>query len=260
VKSATARVVLFLLSYLVLLWLAAIPKGMAPPRYADLTWGVTASLAILAMTLAFLKHEARRPRDVGLGVSTGSPLRFTVGVVLGLIVYAATLLTISATVGPLTFTAVSPPPAGTVVLLVCSLIALSAMEELGFRGYALRTLTSAIGTWQAQVAVAIAFGLSHIAFGWTWQSVLFGVVPSALLFGAVAIASGGLAMPIGLHAAVNFAQWAVGEKETSGYGTLVMDPAHVARAQTVAPLVGACVPLLFTAAIWLWHARRRRND
>ena len=257
-KSATARVALFLLGYLLLLWLASIPKGMAPPRYADLTWGVTASIAILAMTLAFLRYEDRQPRDVGLGMRADSVVRFAIGVMIGLLVYAATLLSISVVVAPLDFALGGPPPAGTVLLLVCSLIALSTMEELGFRGYALRTLTSAIGTWQAQVVIAIAFGLSHIAFGWTWQTVLLGVVPSALLFGAVALASGGLAMPIGLHAAVNFAQWAVGEKETPGYGTLAMDPAHAARAGAVAPLVGACVPLLFSAAIWMWHARRRR--
>ncbi len=37
-------------------------------------------------------------------------------------------------------------------------------------------------------------------------------------------------MPIGVHAAVNLAQWSVGEKDTPGFGTLAVDPSNVATA------------------------------
>ncbi|MBL0170630.1 MAG: CPBP family intramembrane metalloprotease [Gemmatimonadaceae bacterium] len=254
-KSASVRVGLFLLAYMLLLWLASIPKGMAPPRFADITWGMTASVAILGMTLLFLRRERRAPHDVGLGVDARTAWRFTGGILLGVTVYGVTLLCISLAVGPLVVASASQPSARVVVLMVCSFIALSSMEELGFRGYPLRTLTTAIGTWRAQVIVAIAFGLSHVAFGWPWQAIVLGVIPSAVLFGTTAIVSGGLAMPIGLHAAVNFAQWAVGEKSSRGFWTVTVDPLLAARAATLAPYIGATVPLLFSAVLWWWHTR-----
>ncbi|MEQ1692423.1 MAG: type II CAAX endopeptidase family protein [Gemmatimonas sp.] len=256
-KSAFARVTLFLLGYLLLLWLTSIPKGMVPPRYANLTWGLTASLAILAMTALVLKSERRAPRDVGLGFDAHSVSRFVAGAVLGITVYGVTLLCISLLVAPLVVSAAAAPSGPAVLLTVCSLVALSSMEELGFRGYPLRTLTPVIGTWRAQIVIAIAFSLSHIAFGWPWQTVLLGVMPSALLFGTAAIVSGGLAMPIGLHAAVNFAQWAVGEKESPGFWTMTVDPAHAPRVGDIAPFIGASVPLAFSFALWWWHTRQR---
>lgn len=258
--SASIRVGRFLVAYVALLWLTSIPKGMAPPRYANLTWGLTASLAILAMTALVLKFEQRAPRDVGLGVDTHSVYRFLAGAALGITVYGVTLLCISLLVAPLVVSAAAPPSGFAVLLMVCSLVALSSMEELGFRGYPLRTLMPAIGTWPAQIVIAVAFGLSHIAFGWPWQTVLLGVIPSALLFGTAAIVSGGIATPIGLHAAVNFAQWVVGEKESPGFWTLTVDPSHAARVGDIAPFIGAAVPLAVSLALWWWHTRRRAPE
>jgi membrane protease YdiL (CAAX protease family) len=257
--NAVQRALLFLLGYFALLWVASIPKGMVPPAYADLTWGASASVAIFALTRFFLSREQRTLREIGLSPDGGSFMRLLIGVGLGIGVYAVTLTLISLLVGPLRFTAVTPPSAATILQIVAGVLALSSMEELGFRGYPLRTLIPAIGHWQAQVVVAIAFGLGHLLFGWTWQSVALGVMPSALLFGAAARVSGGLAMPIGLHAAVNFAMWVVGEKASVGFGTLDVDPAAVARVTAVAPFIGAAVPIGTALLLFWWHQRHVRR-
>ena len=258
-RGIPVRVGLFLLGYLLLLLLASLPKGMAPPRFADLTWGISASLGILLMSRVFLKREHREARDVGLSPDAGSAVRLLAGVAMGCGVYACTLLMISWLVGPLHFTTVARPSAATVSRLTIGYLALSCMEELGFRGYALRTLIPAIGHWQAQLAIAVAFGLSHAAFGWPWQAIVLGVIPSALVFGAAATLSGGLAMPIGVHAAVNLAQWAVGEKDTPGFGTLTVDPSNVATATVFSPFIGAAVPLTAAALMFWWQRRRTRS-
>lgn len=256
---AVQRPLLFLLGYFALLWLASIPRGMVPPAYADITWGAIASVAIVALTRVFLKGENRTWREIGLTPDSGSAVRLLSGVGVGITVYAVTLGLISVVAGPLRFTAVTPPTFATVVRIVAGVLALSCMEELGFRGYLLRSLIPAVGHWQAQVFVAIAFGVSHLLFGWTWQTVVMGVIPSALLFGASARVSGGLALPIGVHAAVNFAMWVVGEKDSAGFGTLDVDPANVSRVAAVAPIIGAAVPIGTALLLFWWHQRQVRR-
>ncbi|MBL8962121.1 MAG: hypothetical protein JNJ98_19825, partial [Gemmatimonadetes bacterium] len=81
---------------------------------------------------------------------------------------------------------------------------------------------------------------------------LLGVVPSGLLFGVMAVRSNGLAMPIGLHAALNIGLWSVGAKETPGAWILNASPEHMARVETFAPLVGMAVTLLAVVVIASW--------
>ena len=101
------------------------------------------------------------------------------------------------------------------------------------------------------------FALSHILYGWSWASVAFGVLPSACLSGAAALVSGGLAMPIGLHMALNVAQWAIGEKEGKGFFTQAVDQGARARIEQVAPMTGMVVTLGVAAVLWWWHRRNR---
>lgn len=255
-QSRSVRVALFLIGYMLILLAASVPKGMAPARLADFVWGAVASVALFAFTQLFLKREQRTLRDVGLDLDAGSVSRLIVGVAIGFVVYALTMGIISVALGPVQFSAPTMPSITTWLITVASFMVLSSMEELGFRGYALRSLVPAIGMWPAQVSIAIAFGVSHITFGWSWQAVLMGVIPSALLFGIVAIRSGGLAMPIGVHAALNLAQWAVGEKDSPGIWTLSVDPQHAARMMSTAPFIGMAVTLLAAMFVWRWPSRR----
>ena len=242
-----------MIAYRVILLAASVPKGMAPPRYADLVWGTTASLAFVGLTRFLLAREARSPRDVGIALDFQSLRHLLIGLAIGAAVYGATLAVNSLALGPLTFTTPTWPSASMWVLMLASYLALSCMEELGFRAYALRTLAPSIGAWPAQLVIAVAFAASHLLFGWSWLTVVLGVLPSALLFGIVALRSGGVAMPIGVHAALNIAQWLVGAKDVRGVWILSADPAHTARLSAYAPFVGLAVTLLAVAIV----ARRR---
>ncbi len=255
--SSILRVALFLVAYLLITWAAAVPKSMVPARFGDLTWGVVASLGLLALTRFVLAREQRDPQAVGIALDARSVWRLLAGVAMGVAVYSATFALISLTVGPIRLTAPTWPTARTWTVMLTSYLALSCMEELGFRAYALRTLASAIGPWRAQLGIVVAFGASHLLYGWSWSTIVFGVIPSAFLFGVVALRSGGLAMPIGLHAALNVTQWLVGAKDTLGIWTVSIDPAHAARVTTVAPWIGLGVSALATVVIARWPARQR---
>ena len=253
--SPYLRVAAFLVGYFLILFAAAIPKGMAPRALADVVWGTLSSVAILAVTHALLTRERRTRADVGLAVDARSWARLVGGFAVGLGVYVATVLATSLTLGPIRVSAVVPQRATTWGLVTLSFLALACMEELGFRAYALRTLMPHMGGWQAQLCMAIIFGLSHLASGWPWTTVVLGVIPSGLLFGVAAVRSGGLAFPIGLHAALNVAYWAVGAKETPGVWTLSADPAHLARVNSYAPFVAVAITLLSSLAIARWPSK-----
>jgi hypothetical protein len=103
---------------------------------------------------------------------------------------------------------------------------LASREELAFRGYPLRRLDDRFGVWSAQFIVALAFAMEHVAGGATWANAMLGAFVGSLLFGMAALATRGLAVPIGLHAAWNFGQWILGEKETPGLWRPVVEQGY----------------------------------
>jgi membrane protease YdiL (CAAX protease family) len=201
---AFAQVVLFWCCYMAVLVLASIVKAKVPPQWGQLVWGLASSSALLPLTLVFLRLEGRTVRDIGLNFEALSVPRLVAGIVIGLATFAVIVLLINLIAGPVCLTR-GTASSGTMVVLGFTFLALASMEELGFRGYALRTLVRSVGMWRGQAIVAVAFGLSHVAFGWSWIDILLGVLPCALLFGIAATSTRGLAMPIGVHAGVNFA-------------------------------------------------------
>lgn len=243
-RTPLLRSAAFVLAYFLILLAAAVPKGMVPRRFGDLTWGVLSSLAVYGLTRWLLTRERRIPHELGLDVTRSSILRLLAGLVLGVALYGATVVVIALVVSPVRLAPNAPPPLSTWLLMVSGFLALACMEELGFRAYPLRTLLPVLGHWPAQLLVASVFALSHMLTGWPWETALLGVFPSALLFGALAVRSGGLALPIGLHAALNIAYWAVGAKETPGVWTIVIAPAQASQVATAAPWIGAGVTLL----------------
>jgi membrane protease YdiL (CAAX protease family) len=233
------------------LYAAAVPKSMFRGQSGNLVWGVVSCAVLLPLTLLFARYDGRGSRSVGLGFGRGSIPRLSLGVLVGLSVYGLILLLVSVVAGPIRLTPAADVQLGPFLLTACTILILSCMEELGFRGYPLRTLVPALGMWPAQGLVAAAFGLCHLLFGWSWSSILTGVVPCGLLFGMAAAASGGLAMPIGVHAGLNAALWLVGETGTPGLWTTAVDDRAAARVAAVAKGVSVAVVLLAALAFFL---------
>ncbi|MCP2328263.1 hypothetical protein HDA40_006770 [Hamadaea flava] len=91
------------------------------------------------------------------------------------------------------------------------------VEELVFRGYALRRLAEGIGKTKAIVVMAALFGGYHVlSIGSSlsvksggselvWTAV--GPLVGAIVFGVAALRTGGIALPLGLHLGWNWMQW-----------------------------------------------------
>jgi hypothetical protein len=244
-------VALFWLAYLLILFAASIPKGMAPPGWGQLVWGAVSSLALVGLTLVLIRREGRSAADVGLGRAAVRALLFAVGLLIGCALMAVLFGIAALLSGPMHVTA-APIGLGAVVLNIATFVALAVMEEVGFRGYPLRTLAPAFGVWPAQAVVAIAFAATHLLYGWALSTVLLGVLPSALLFGVAAIVSRGLALPIGLHLSLNLAQWATGAKG-GGLCTVTFAGNTSGWRGAAEPWVGCLVTLTVAAALWVYY-------
>jgi membrane protease YdiL (CAAX protease family) len=232
-------------------------KPLVPPSFGPLLWGLTSSCLLLAL-LAFFQHmEHRTWRQSGLHFDSPAAWHILGGVLLGLAVYAAILLLTSALLGPIRLEAGSTSTLRVFPLVMAGIVALALMEELAFRSYAFWTATSVLGVRGGQVLVAVAFALLHLAYGWAWPTVALGVLPSAVLFGAAAYASGGLALPLGVHIGINLGRWLTGEADRAGPWSLGLQDADLQHLQTWAPLIGAAVPLAVSMGLWWWGMQRQ---
>ena len=253
---ALATVALFWALYLGILYLASFPKVMVPGGYRDLVWGALSSALLIGVTWFILRREGRSPEEVGLVATPKSGRELGTGLLLGLGIYLLTMVAVNFIAEPLSL---EPTGNGTLLggsLALVSFLALAVMEEVGFRGYPLRTLVPAIGFWPAQIIVAVAFALCHRLFGWGWETIAYGVLPNAILFGMAATATRGLAFPIGLHAALNLAAWSVNAKDTPGIWSLVIPNIVGSSVGPVAVNASVVITLGAAGIIW-WYGRRR---
>ncbi len=249
----------FWIGYLVILGVCGLLKSLLPPRIAPLAWGGVSTLGLVGLTFWLLRREHRTAKMVGLQWSATSLRRFGAGLFLGVGVYATILLMISLIAGPLEIHRAMRPTGVVLLTVVTTTLALGAMEEIGFRAYPLFTLMASLGSWWGQLIVAVAFALTHVLYGWSFSTVALGVFPSALLFGAAAVATRGIACPLGVHVALNLGQWAMGEKGEPGIWQIALDSASKARVAALAPIIGFVVVAVAAIAVLLgsaWHARR----
>jgi len=138
-------------------------------------------------------------------------------------------------------------------------LALAMREELAFRGYPLRRLEHLWGRWGAILFTGVVFTLEHMAGGWTWSHSLLGPSTGALLFGMAALSTRGIAVPLGIHAAFNFGQWCMGQKEVAGLWQPVVDPEFAHRVETLGYTAYLLGTLLATLGFWLWDRNRRSS-
>jgi len=210
-----ARVLLFMVACaLIVAIVAPIAKrfsGVQP----EVLIGTLTSIATLGVTLLFLRWDGVQAREVGIAPRKGSIPRFVGGFVLGLVLVLA-WAGLFAIVAPVRWT--RSPHVG---LAACTghlagYLALSLREELAFHAYPLRRLERGFGLWGAQLIVATGFALEHRLGGWSWMQAVLGAGVGSLLFGMAALATRGLAVPLGLHAAWNLGHWSLGAKGEPG--------------------------------------------
>jgi CAAX protease family protein len=263
-KSGRLATFLFVLGFWVaFIAILEIPRlflGMIPPKWVHLVWGCFVSIVAFALTGVFARVQAIPRAELGVVAHRGSGLRLALGFAIGFVIVLSQIAAV------LCFTKMriaidSHATVSGALITLLSLLSIATMEELGFRGYPLRRLVGAFGLWGAQIIVAIAFVLyHHFAFGWEWPRAIIGTGLGSLLFGMAAIASGGLGLAIGIHAAAIFALWAFESGDATGIWKMSWaGPAPTGWHAQVgnASYIGSF--LIATFALWLWHRRNIKS-
>jgi uncharacterized protein len=255
------RVLLFLTACAVVLAFAApIAQRVAGAQF-ELFLGTVTSIATFAMTAIFVRWEGLRLADVGAEPSRGSLARLLLGFLIGLAIISAWAV-VSLAAGQVHWVRANDLDSGSIAIALLAYVALACREELAFRGYPLRVLNRRFGLWPAQLFIAFMFALEHRLAGATWTDAFLGSGVGSLLFGMAAIATRGLAMPIGIHAAWNLGHWALGLKGSPGIWRAVAGEQHRPGAGFTAIFIYDAVMLSATFAFWMWDRRltKRTTD
>src|ERR1700733_245175 len=248
------RVLLFFLCCAMVLAVTAPLAHNLPGLWSNFVVSGIASLTTFALTIFFIRSEHLRLEDVGAAADFQSLPRFAFGFFIGMVMVAL-FAAISSVAGHFQWVRSSESGLAATAITLLTYIALSCREELAFRGYPLRRLQPVIGLWGAQVIVALVFAAEHVAGGLSWSRALLGAGVGSLLFGMAAIATRGLAVPIGLHAAWNFGDWMMGGKDSSGLWRMVAADPYQGRLQFVRTVAYLVVIVSSTLAFWIWHRR-----
>jgi len=148
----------------------------------------------------------------------------------------------------------------TMTTTITAFIFLSAREEIAFHGFALRQLSAHFGLWPAQLGISIMFALEHVVGGNSWLNALAGAGMGSLLFGMAAIATRGLAIPVGMHAAWNTGDWLRGGKTAPGAWHPVIDPGYESYVQISGLLTYMLLVAVATSGFWMLYRARQLTD
>lgn len=173
---------------------------------------VSLPLLILAYELV-IRHLGEEPRDdyrdpkalprLGLGLAAGFLL-------FSLAVGVAALLGVYRITG-------TGDASGLVRALIGSTVFAAVSEELIFRGILFRWLEEFGGSWVALLLTSALFGASHLANpGATWIAAIGIAFEAGVMLGAAYMLTRSLWLPMGIHAAWNFAQGELYDIPVSG--------------------------------------------
>jgi membrane protease YdiL (CAAX protease family) len=194
---------LFWILFLVLLFTGGIYLvKIFPLTWERFTYGFTATIAACLSIWAMIKVDRKSLAEIGLVWQSGTLARFFKGLLIGSVLMGILLCLIML----LTGIRLQWNPEGfsfNNALFYLSVFPLLFAEELVFRSYPFVKLNQSYPLIITQIIVSIAFALYHIVIGWNVYAALLGPGIWAFVFGLAAFRSGGIAMPIGIHLALN---------------------------------------------------------
>ena len=262
-NNALARTLLFWLVFVAALFGSGKLAYLAPPAWSRPAHAILGTLIAFFLIRIFLRAERRSFADIGLVLQRGTLPRFAVGIAIGTAFIAVALIAL-VSLTDLELRRNPVPIDARLWLGGLVVIALFAfMEELAFRSYAYLRLDRAYGFWVAQLVAAVVFALYHLVGGWSLYLSFMGPFVWAFVFGLAAIRSGGIAMPTGIHVALNVLQGVTGLKGDKGsFWILGRDEGHALNAAAAEGTVGALFQLAVLAgalaASWYFSRRKPR--
>lgn len=213
------RMTLFVLLVALFALLLVRPVGMFLPGADLILSSFMFVMALLLATWIMTRFINRKPlAAIGLGLHSYAKREFGMGCLLGLLMMSGVFL-IQYALGYLTLSSLGLPAAEVAARLAVSalwFLAAAAGEELLFRGYFFQTLMQAITFLPAAVAMALLFGVSHLANPHVTAFAAVNVALAGLWLSFAYLKTRSLWLPIGLHVSWNFSQTTLFAFPTSG--------------------------------------------
>jgi membrane protease YdiL (CAAX protease family) len=214
--------------------------------------GVLLVVLMLIVTWCFVTSEKRTTIDPGTGFVAGSIPRALAGLVCIAPLAAISVLALKWLVPGVSFVR-QQTSVGHLAGVLALYFVLVSYEEIAFRGYPMRRLLPALGTWPTLFSTSVIFAAYHMVLGWGLFQALVGTGAGSVLFGMALLASRrGLAFPIGVHAGWDFVTWCFG---VSGAGIWKLSFSDVARGRV--QTLGMCSYLICIAigVLLMWFFR-----
>lgn len=193
-----------------------------PASWERFIYGIFGTLGAALVTWAFIRNEKQSAAAYGLTWQRDTPLKFLFGLAIGTGIFLLIILLL------LSFSSIqlhlndAPWNPWSLVGLL-AVVPLALMEELAFRAYPFIRLNQIFGLRITQFIVAVAFAGHHIIQGWDVATAFLGPGTWALVFGLAAVWSKGIALPTGIHVALNVIQQLLGMKSSNYASVWVME-------------------------------------
>ena len=187
-------------------WLASVLAALTPQGLL-VSEAVVFVLYLIAAGL-MSRIEGRHFRDYGMGIDGAFGLNFWLWAAVGFASISLLLLAlrIAGVYHPGGVALHGAAVWRFAALWMIAFLAVALLEESGFRGYVLFTLTTGIGFWPAAILLCIVFGATHLSnMGETYVGVL-SVGGMGLFFCILLRKTGNLWAAIGFHFAWDWAE------------------------------------------------------
>ena len=218
-------IILFWFVFILLLVGAGILSSSFPGQSSRLAYGIGGTAAALLTTYLFLRLHNSTFSSIGFHWDNKSARKFFLGLLIGGITMAI-IIAILYCLTNLQWERNHLSFSIEMIIGYAAILPLAFMEEIAFRAYPFVTLQKRYGLWITQMVVAIAFALYHLPGGQSLTGALAGPGIWALVFGLAAAWSGGIAMPFGIHVALNAGQMIMGLKGNESAIWTISTPAN----------------------------------
>jgi membrane protease YdiL (CAAX protease family) len=211
------KAVLFCVVFTAVLIVFSFAKSIITPDHERIAHGIAGTLAALFTTMIFLKFDRKKFSDIGLSFEKNTVVRFFAGVIIGVVLMGL----LATSVIYFTHMEIEINTGINIwhfLVATAPILPLAFMEELAFRAYPLQILKDKAGIRTAIFITSILFALYHFVNGWSLASCFSGPGIWGLIFGLSAVYSRGIAMPTGIHYAVNLTTSAFG---ANAYGVSI---------------------------------------
>ena len=180
-----------------------------------ITMGCSAGFSFILLVV-FCRWDAIPLKAAGISFSRKNSAYFLTGFITGLVlVIAWIVLTLLLT--PYRLSLNRTPDIKAILSALLLFLFVAVREELVYRSYFLRRLTTAYNALIALLIVTTVFILEHRAAGISWKTSVIGSGLGGILFGIAALKTKGIALPVGLHSAWNLGRWVFGLTENTGF-------------------------------------------